>query len=88
MTVNMRKKLTPEGSVGRLSGLRVVGDVTRNCGFWDDNCRKNGCGAGMWVKMFTQALGWHTVLQKLRTGAWWEFSGNRNLWVFNVDCKY
>ena len=28
---------------------------------WDGGSHKNGCGAGMWVKIFTQALGWHTV---------------------------
>ena len=39
-------------------------DVTGICGFLAGSCRAVGCGAGTWVKIFTQALGWHTVHKK------------------------
>ena len=35
-------------------------DLRGNCGFWDGSCRAIGSGA---VKVFTQALGWHTLNQ-------------------------
>ena len=42
-------------------GLRIGrtskrSDVAGICVCWDTSCRKNGCGAGMWVKIFTQGL--------------------------------
>ena len=36
-------------------------DLRGNCGFWDGGCRATGSGA---VKVFTQALGWHTEPNK------------------------
>ena len=35
--------------------------VTGICGFWDGSCWAAGCGAGMWLNVFTRALGWHNV---------------------------
>ena len=35
----------------------VLSDVTGICVFWDGSCRAFGCGAGMWVEVFAQALG-------------------------------
>ena len=44
-------------------------DVTGICGFWDGTCHTVGCGAGMWVHVFTGALGCHTV----HVNGEWEF---------------
>ena len=52
----------------------VWSDVTRNCAFGNGSCRKNVCGAGMWIKRFTPTLGWCTVHKRCGASAWWEFS--------------
>ena len=39
-------------------------DVRGMCGFWEGSCRAIGSGERMWEKMFSRALGWHTVNNK------------------------
>ena len=41
----------------------VWSDVTGICWLRDGSCRGSVCGADMWVKVFTRALGWHAVLK-------------------------
>ena len=47
-----------------VNGVEFVWSQQEFCGFWDGKCRKHGRGAAMWVKVFTQSLGWHTVHKK------------------------
>ena len=61
-------------------------DVTGICRFKDGVCRF-GCVAGMWVNVFTQARGWHTVHTKMRICARREFAGCGDLVSRNDDWK-
>ena len=77
-----RKKVQEE----RVDGTDFVwSDATGICGLWDGSCQKKRCGAGMEVKIFTQALGWHTVHKQCEPVLGEECSGCRILWVLNGD---
>ena len=58
------KERRVRGKSGRLGEEVTWSDVTGIGGFWDGSCRTTGCGAGMWISVFTPALGWLTVHQK------------------------
>ena len=70
--VNTTKMLMPRPNTGqtvnekngRILVIRVWSGVTGICRFCDGSCRACGCGAYMWVKVFTHALGWFTIHER------------------------
>ena len=42
----------------------VWSEVASLCGFWDGSCERGTCGAGMLIRVFTQAFGWVTIHKK------------------------
>ena len=47
-------------------------DVKGICGFWDGSCRKNMCGACMWITFSHRMVAFRP--QKVRIGACLDFS--------------